>query len=88
MGQRQIQINELTPKLVREALKKGDRIVVFDGGEPIALVTGAAGELQRHKDYFVHYPHPAAECFNTCWRHNGSAEQDQAPVEEPVPANA
>jgi antitoxin (DNA-binding transcriptional repressor) of toxin-antitoxin stability system len=85
MKQRQIQIAELTPKLVREALKKGERLVVFDAGEPIALISGAAAELQRHRDYFVHYPHDPSECFNTCWRHDGSAEQDPAaPVEEPV----
>jgi antitoxin (DNA-binding transcriptional repressor) of toxin-antitoxin stability system len=85
MNQRQIQIGEITPKLLRDALKKGERLVVFDGGDPVALITGAAGELGRHKDYFVHYPHDPAECFNTCWRHDGSGEPDQAPaVEERV----
>ena len=88
MNQRQIQIGELTPKLVRDALKKGERIIVFDGGEAVALITGAAAELGRHRDFFVHYPHDPADCFNSCWRHNGGTEEDtqeqQAPA-EPAP---
>lgn len=91
-NQRQIQIGELTPKLVKDALKKGERVIVFDGGEPIALITGAAGELGRHKDFFVHYPHDPAECFNTCWRHDGhedaAVETDTGTLDAPVPALA
>jgi len=87
-NQRQIQISELTAKLVKESLKKGERIIVFDGGEPIALITGAAAELGRHKDLFVHYPHDAAECFNTCWRHDGHAEAEAEQAAEAVPEPA
>lgn len=76
--QSQIQIGEVTPKLIAAAIKKGERLIVFDKGEPIALITGAAAELGRHKDFFAHYPHDAAECFNTCWRHNGQADAEPA----------
>lgn len=93
MKQRQIQMAEITPKLVREALKKGERIIVFEGGEPVALVSGASAELARHRDFFVHYPHDASECFGTCWRHDGAAEKDgaaspDAVAEELVPEGA
>lgn len=79
--QTRLQIGEVTPKAIQAALKKGEQIVVFDGGDPIALISGAAAELGRHKDFFVHYPHDPAECFGTCWRHNGSAEAEQIPAE-------
>jgi antitoxin (DNA-binding transcriptional repressor) of toxin-antitoxin stability system len=95
MKQTKAQIGEVTPKLIQVAIKKGERLVVFDGGEPIALITGATAELGRHRDFFVHYPHDPSECFNTCWRHNGAAESEgaapsaeAAPVAEPVGASS
>lgn len=74
MDQRQLQISEITPELIKEAVRDGERLMVFDGGEPLALITGSAAELGRHKDFFVHYPHDPAECFNTCWRHDPAVQ--------------
>lgn len=78
MDESQIQVSEVTPKLIRAAIKRGERLMVFDGGEPIALITGAAAELGRRRDFFVHYPHDPSECYGTCWRHDGSAESEAA----------
>lgn len=73
---RQIQADEITPGLVRDAIRRDERLIVFDGGEPIALITGSSAELGRRRDFFTHYPHDAAECFGTCWRHDGSAQSE------------
>lgn len=86
--QTKLQIGEVTPKLIKEAIKKGERIIVFDGGEPIALISGAAAELGRHKDFFVHYPHDPSECFNTCWRHDPAALTATAEAEAAAAAGA
>jgi antitoxin (DNA-binding transcriptional repressor) of toxin-antitoxin stability system len=89
MSEAQVQISEVTPELIRAAIKRGDRLMVFDGGEPIALITGAAAELGRRRDFFVHYPHEASECFGTCWRHDGRAEAEAVPAGSgPVPVPA
>lgn len=86
MTHRQVQVDEITPDLIREAVRGDERLIVFDGGEPIALITGSTAELGRRKDFFVHYPHEADECFGTCWRHDGHAEQEEEAdaVGEPV----
>lgn len=85
MTHRQVQADEITPDLVRDAIAHDERLIVFDGGEPIALVTGSTAELGRRRDFFVHYPHEADECFGTCWRHNGSAQAEEAAT-APQPA--
>jgi len=85
MTHRQVQVSEITPDLVRDAIRDDERLIVFDGGDPIALITGSAAELGRRKDFFKHYPHEADECFGTCWRHDGHAEQDEPGPDEAEP---
>jgi len=90
---KQIQIAALTPKTVRDALKGADQdIVVFDGDEPLLRLVSIAAEMKHRKDFFLFYPHDAAECFHTCWSHDGSAEREQQEQQkadaEPVPADA
>lgn len=91
---RQVQLAEMTAKNIRTIVAAGEDVMVFDGGEPVARLVVRGAELQRRKDYFTFYPHEAAECFGTCWRHDGSADAEkgeqgeQAPVGEPVTASA
>jgi antitoxin (DNA-binding transcriptional repressor) of toxin-antitoxin stability system len=66
----------LTLAAVREALRNGDDIVLCDAGEPLVRLVSVAAEQKARKDFFTHYPHDPAECFNSCWRHDGSAEAE------------
>lgn len=85
---KQIQISGPTLKAVRDALRSGDDVVIFDGDVPLGRLVPIDAELKRRKDFFTHYPHDASECFNTCWRHDGHAADDEPATEdtaEPVP---
>lgn len=85
---KRIQIQAITPKVLREALKSSDGdIVIVDGEEPLLRLVSVAAEIRRRGDFFVQYPHDPAECFGTCWRHNGAAEAD-APADAKEPALA
>lgn len=76
---KRIQIQSITPKNLRDALKSGDSdIVIVDGEEPLLRLVPVAAEIRRRGDFFVQYPHDPAECFGTCWRHNGPAEPEPA----------
>ncbi len=83
---KQVQITELTPKALLALIKKGENVVLFDGGEPVAQLLVSAAELARRKDFFKFYPHDPTECFGTCWRHDGKADAEQPAAEDnPVP---
>jgi hypothetical protein len=79
---KRIQLSSVTAKVLRDALKSGDEdIVIVDGDEPLVRLVSVAVELKARGNFFSHYPHDAAACFSTCWRHNGSGEQDAEPDE-------
>jgi antitoxin (DNA-binding transcriptional repressor) of toxin-antitoxin stability system len=76
---KQIELSDrkhLTLAVVREALRNGDELVLCDDGEPLVKLMSVAAEQKARKDFFTYYPHDPAECFNSCWRHNGSAEAE------------
>jgi hypothetical protein len=82
---KQLQISALSPKTVRDALKGADKdIVIYDGEEPLVRLVSVSSEMKRRADFLLHFPHEAIECFNSCWRHNGSAEQEQSEQPEQV----
>jgi hypothetical protein len=89
---KQVQLSSVTPKSIRDALKSGDDVVLFDGDTPLVRLVSIAAEMKQRQDYFKFYPHPATECFGTCWRHDGheitAADAATAPAEAelvPVP---
>lgn len=84
---KQLQLEELDAKAVRAALKSGEETVIVDGDRPLVKLVSVAAEMQARAAFFKHYPHDPGECFNTCWRHDGSAERELADA-EPAPAAA
>lgn len=74
----------LTLAVVREALRNGDELVLCDDGEPLVKLMSVAAEQKARKDFFTYYPHDPAECFNSCWRHDGSAEAEAQGLVEMV----
>lgn len=70
---KQMQVSEANAKTLRAAVKEGENVQLFDGGEPVAQLVISAAELKRRGDFLRLFPHDPADCFGTCWRHDGKA---------------
>jgi antitoxin (DNA-binding transcriptional repressor) of toxin-antitoxin stability system len=62
---------------LRKAVDDGAEFVLFNGDEPVARVTPIALALEKSKEWFQAFPHPASECLWTCWRHPRTVPEDE-----------
>jgi len=54
---------------ILRAVEDDEEFVLFKDGEPVARVVPVSQAVARSAEFFTHYPHDAAECLYTCWRH-------------------